>query len=410
MRYVIIGNSTAGIAAVEGIRQIDKTGSIIIVSEEAHHSYSRPLISYLLLGKTDEKKMRYRDEDFYERNGCETYFSKKALRIDPSLKRLFLEGGTFLEYDKLLAATGSSPFVPPVEGLDLVANKHTFMTLDDACRLSDSLYPEAEVLIMGAGLIGLKCAEGIRKRVKSITVIDPAPRILSSVLDENGSIIVKDHLERQGISFRLSCSVSKFKGDTAVLSDGTEKSFDMLVLAAGVRPNVSLVKESGGKVDRGIITDKFMETSIPDIFAAGDCTESIDCTTGESKVLALLPNAYLQGECAGINMAGGRKAFEKAIAMNAMCFMGLSIITAGAYTGRGHEFTNGESYKKLFTADDQLKGYIMIKDISKAGIYTSIIRDKIPLSGLDFDLIAKQPGLLAFSREQRTIKLGGVPV
>lgn len=411
MRYVIIGNSTAAIAAVEGIRQTDKTGSITIVSEEGHHTYSRPLISYLLLGKTDQKKIRYRDDTFYSRNGCETLFSKKAIRIEPAFKRIVLENDMHLKYDKLLVATGSSAFVPDISGLDKVADKHTFMSLDDCLQLLGSLRPNSRVLIMGAGLIGLKCAEGIKKKVKSITVIDLASRILSSILDEHGSKVVREHLEKEGIRFRLSCSVSEFGDNKAFLSDGSEEAFDILVLAVGVRPNVLLVKDAGGKVGRGIVTDTFMETSIPNVFAAGDCTESFDCATGENKILALLPNAYMQGECAGINMAGGRKPFEKAIAMNATSFMGLGIITAGTYTGTGHELSDSDgSYKKLFTADDQLKGYIMIKDVAKAGIYTSLIRDKTPLSSLDFELIARQPGLLAFSREQRAIKLGGVPI
>jgi len=406
VRYVIIGNSAAGIGAVEKIRQLDKSGEIIIISSEPYHTYSRPLISYLLAGKTDEQKMKYRDDTFYERNNCLLLAGRSAQKIDPDTKCVILDDGSEISYDKLLVATGSSPFVPPIEGLDTVPDRHTFMSLDDAKGLQASLGRDKDVLILGAGLIGLKCAEGILDKVKSITVVDLAPRILSSILDTDGAALVQEHLENKGIRFILSSGVKRFDRGVAELDNGSTVNFDILVIAVGVRPNTKLL--SGiAEIDRGIVINGRSETSAKDIYAAGDCTQTLDISSGQAKIMALLPNAYMQGECAGANMAGGDMSFEKAIPMNAIGFFGLHIITAGSYSGDTYTDKKDGSYKKLFYSNDRLNGYILIGHVDKAGIYTSLIREQIPLSSIDFSLVCEKPGLMAFTREVRSCKLGG---
>lgn len=407
MKYIIMGNSAAAVGAIEGIRQVDFEGEITVISKEPYHTYSRPLISYLLYGKTTEQKMKYRDDSFYEKMNCRTILGKAVTRIDEKSRKVILEDGSVLKYDKLLVATGSDPFIPPVEGLDTVDKKFTFLSLDDAKGLEQTLTPESRVLIIGAGLIGLKCAEGIAKKVRHITVVDLADRILSSILDEEGAKIVQSHIEQKNVEFILKSSVIKFDKNTAFLSDGRQIEFDALVMAVGVRPNVGLVKEIGGEVRRGIVVNEYLETSVPDIYAAGDCCESFDISAEQSRVLALLPNAYMQGECAGISMAGGKKAFGKAIPMNAIGFFGLHIITAGSYAGEIYSISD-PSYRKFFIKDGLLKGYILIGDVEKAGIYTSLVREKTPLANIDFELICKRPGLIAFSKEERSKKLGGV--
>lgn len=407
MEYVIIGNSTAAVGAVEGIREIDKKGEITLISNETHHTYSRPLISYLLQGKTDRERMKYRPDSFYEDNGCKTVFGKTATGIDKGKSAVLIDDGTQIHYDKLLVATGSSPFVPPMTGLDTVSDRFSFMSLDDAESLEKALKPDSHVLIVGAGLIGLKCAEGIAARVGKITVIDLAPRILSSILDEEGAAIVQAHLEKQGIAFKLGVSVAKFSGNKAELTSGEAIDFDILVTAVGVRPNVSLVKDAGGEVDRGIVVDGNMETTLPGIYAAGDCVLSYDLSCDTKRILAILPNAYVGGRTAGIAMAGGTPNEVRAMPMNAIGFFGLHIITGGSYTGQVYEAKDNENFKRLFYADNTLHGFILIGNVDKAGIYTSLVREKTPLTDIDFELVCKEPSLVAFSRSYRDEKLGG---
>ena len=407
VRYVLIGNSAAGIGAVEGIRQIDKQGEIIVITNEPYHTYSRPLISYLLMGKTNEQRMKYRDDEFYSRNGYTLLAGKKANQVKPEEKQVVLEDGSVIPYDKLLVGTGASAFVPPIEGLDTVSQKFTFMSLKDAHKLSEALSKNKKVLILGAGLIGLKCAEGILDKVKSITVIDLAPRILSSILDEEGAGLVQGHLEHKGLAFRLGTGAKSFDGNRALFDTGDSIDFDILVLAVGVRPNTALL--SGiADIDKGIVINGKSETSVKDIYAAGDCTETKDISSGCNRIMALLPNAYIQGECAGINMAGGHMTFDKAIPMNAVGFFGLPIITAGNYTGDVYAESCEGRYKRLFYSNNRLNGYILIGNVDKAGIYTNLIRESIPLDSIDFELICQQPGLMAFTKEDREKTLGGV--
>jgi NAD(P)H-nitrite reductase large subunit len=341
MKYIIIGNSAAGIGTVEGIRQIDKQSEIIIISDEKYHTYSRPLISYLLLGKVTDEKMKYRDDNFYEKNDVQLLTGVKAASINADKKSIVLSDGKNIEYDKLLVATGSQAFVPPFDGLDSVEKKYTFMSLDDAKNLEKAINKSSKVLIIGAGLIGLKCAEGIADKVSSITVVDLAPKILSSILDDGGAKIIQNNLESKGLNFKLSRSVKSFSGNTAILDNEEKAEFDILVLAVGVRPNTVLLKDIA-QIERGIIINGRCQTSRADIYAAGDCTQSLDISSGQNKIMALLPNAYMQGECAGINMAGREKEFNRAIPMNAIGFFGLHIITAGNYVGDTY-FENDEN-------------------------------------------------------------------
>lgn len=401
MKYVIIGNSAAGIACVEGIRSADAEGEITIVSDEPFAAYGRPLISYYLLGATDRQRMLYRPADFYERNKVRTLLGARAEKIDPAAQKIVLRGGGEIPYDKLLVATGSRPFEPPMEGIDGVKNKFNFMSLQDALSLEKVLSKRKNVLIIGAGLIGLKCLEGILERVKSVSVADMAGRILPSILDDAGAAVVRRELEGKGAKFYLSDSVAKFEGNTAHLKSGKEIFFDILVVAVGVRPNTELIKDAGGEVSRGIVTDEKQQTSLKNVYAAGDCAESFDITSGARKVLALLPNAYRQGYTAGVNMAGGEAAFADAMPLNAIGFFGSHVLTAGSYEGESFVQAEGDVYRKFFCKDGVLKGFILVNSPERAGIYTSLIRNKTPLSEVDFKSLEGAPNLAAFPRAAR---------
>ena len=411
-QYVIIGNGIAAAGCIEGIRSTDSDNKIVVVSEEKHPVYCRPLISYYLEGKTDLQRMKYRSNDYYEKMGCDVLYGRKAVKIEKETKTIVLDDGTVLPYSAVCTASGSVPFVPPFAGLESVKNKFSFMTIDDTLSLEAALNKDSKVLIIGAGLIGLKCAEGLRDRVKSITVCDLADRVLSSILDRECAAMMQKHLENNGISFLLSDSAERFDGNTAFMKSGKTVSFDVLVLAVGVRANTSLVGDIGGEVNRGIIVNERMETSIPDVYAAGDCTEGEDISLGGKRVLALLPNAYMQGKCAGINMTGENAVFDNAIPMNSIGFFGLHAMTAGSYFskaegGEMYEEKTKDFLKRLFIRDGVLTGYIIIGDTERAGIYTSLIRERIPLSTVNFELLKKNTTFTAFSHESRINKFGG---
>ena len=407
-RYVIVGNGVAAASCVEGIRSVDREGRITVVSEERHGVYCRPLISYYLEGKTDLERMRYHGADFYDRTVSEVMLGRKAVRVREKTREVELDDGSVLPYDALCLATGSSPFVPPFSGLETVPEKYSFMTLDDALALDKAVSEDTRVMIVGAGLIGLKCAEGLSGRVKSITVCDLADRVLSSILDAECAAMMQRRLEDNGIRFLLADSAAEFDGNKAVMKSGITVDFDVLVLAVGVRANTALLREIGGETNRGILVNDRMETSVPGIYAAGDCTEGNDTSSGGKKVLAILPNATMQGYAAGVNMAGGSAVHDKAIPMNSIGFFGLHAMTAGTYEGDLYEERTESSLKRLFTKDDLLKGFILIGCNERAGIYTSMIREKTPVSSVDFDVMKKGATTAAFPRAVRGKKFGGV--
>lgn len=407
MRYVIIGGSAAAIGCIEGVRSVDKTGEIILITGETEWNYSRPLISYLLEGKTTRDKMWCRPDSFFTRNGVTVKAGVLATALDAGDRTVRFSTGERLAYDRLLAATGSRPFVPPIPGLETVERTFCFQTLSDASALAEALRPESRVLILGAGLTGVKCAEGIRGLCAQIAIADLAPRVLPAVLDDTAAAMVQARMEEKGVRFYLNDSAAAFRGNTARLQSGTELEFDVLVTAVGVRPNTQLVADAGGAVDRGILVDGRCATTLPDVYAAGDCAQGYDAVSGEKRMLPLWPNAVLQGETAGINMAGGRADYTQGIALNASGVFGLHMVTAGSYEGESFTVQRDGSYKRLVTADGVLKGVIMVGDVSRAGIYTDLIRKKKPLSEIDFDLIRESPQLMAFSQKDRRVQLGG---
>lgn len=402
MKYVIIGNSFAATAAIEGIRSRDSEGEITVVGKEAERAYYRPLISYVLYGKSKLENIYQRTEEFYTDNKVTLRSAVEAVKLDAENGSVTLSDGSLIEYDKLLIATGSSPFIPPMDGLDGVKKKFSFMTVEDMRKVDKAVKPTSRVLIIGSGLIGLKAAEGLRHRCKSIDVVDLAGRVLPSILDQSAGEIVKSQLEAEGLVFHLSTSADHFEEGKAYLKNGEVIPFDVLILAVGVRANTALVKEAGGAVDRGIIVNRKLETSLPDVYAAGDCTQGYELTTGENRVLAIIPNANIQGHTAGVNMTGGDESFDNPVAMNAIGFFGSHIITAGSYTGEEEVVNDKRGYKKFFIKDGKLNGFILMGEyIDRAGIYTALIRNSTPLDEIDWGMLKDKPLLAAFALTRR---------
>lgn len=410
--YLIIGNGIAAAGCIEGIRSVDPDGAVTVASKEPHGVYCRPLISYYLEGKTKLENMPYRSADFYGSMGAALLKGKSVQAIDPAAHTAALDDGSTLSYDRACFAAGSSPFVPPIPGLDKVKQKYTFMTLDDALALEQALRPDSRVLIIGAGLIGLKCAEGIRDRVAEITVCDLADRVLPSILDQTCAKMVQDHLEAHGLRFLLGDTAAALEENRAHMRSGKTVEFDVLVLAVGVRANTSLLRDAGGEVNRGVVTDAHMRSSLPDIYAAGDCTEGMDISLGQRRVLAILPNAYMQGFTAGVNMAGGDRVFDNAIPMNAIGFFGLHALSAGTAFAPGDggecfEQRSERGLRRLFTKDGLLTGFMLIGDTARAGIYTALIRERTPLDSINFELLRTAATTAAFPAQQRAKKFGG---
>ncbi|MDO4562570.1 MAG: FAD-dependent oxidoreductase [Clostridia bacterium] len=411
MKYVIIGNGAAAISAAEEIRKNDTEGTIELFSHEKYHTYSRPLISYYLCGETDEKRMLYRSADFYEKMRITPHLGKTVTKIDRERKRIVADKTTY-DYDKLLIASGSVPFIPPIAGIEGRKNVYTFLNMEDAKRLKKNISEKDHVVVVGGGLIGFKAAEGLSAVAASVTVVELSERVLTTILDNQAGEIMARRLESHGVRTVLRDSVSSLERDSVTLKSGKTLPCSALVVAVGVRPNAALARECGLDVGRGIICDSSQKTNDSDIYAAGDVCESVDITDGERRVLALLPNAVRQGKVAGSCMSGGKMEFAGGYPMNAIDFFGTYITTAGVINppaGKGYKvkaLSDGDKYRKIVIKDDTLCGFILINDPEQSGVMTSIMADKTKLSSLKKS-VKESADMFSFDEKTRFIKLHG---
>jgi NAD(P)H-nitrite reductase large subunit len=406
IKYLIIGNSVGGIAAAEAIRGVDKAGVITIVSDEPYPVYSRPLISEYLARPGPIERILYRKPDFYEKNGLKTVLGEKVVMIDPAARTVTLAGGRSLAWRKLLLATGGTPIVPPTPGIDL-KGVFTFNRLDDAKAIDEFLeqhYKHARAIVIGGGLIGISVTEALVKRGVRVTVIEMKDRVLNTILDEATSAMEAQALAEKGVNVVTGHTVgevnSSLRGEVGgvVLDDGRVLPGDMVIVAIGVRPRLELAADSGIRTDRGVIVDRAMRTSAPDIYACGDAAEGYDFVLGENRPTPVWPNAYEGGRAAGLNMAGVSTEYRGGTAMNALKYFGINIVSAGLVAPPGDDYEeivnqhNGV-YRKVVVKDGRLAGLIYAGDIEKSGIIYSLMKDGTDVSGFKKALVADDFGL-----------------
>ena len=417
MKYVIIGASASGLACAEQIRKEDKNGTITIITKEKYLPYSRPSISYYLKGVVKEHDMFLRKQSYYKTNNIEIVTDCEVKSIDRNAKTV-KAGRKSYSYDRLCLCTGSKPFVPAMKNVEGKDNALTFLDLESTKAVKAKANSDTRAVVIGAGLIGMKAAEGLSKICKSVDVVELSPRILPSILDAKSSKGVKKYIEENGhIKFHLGDTVTEAKSrgksiTSVVLKSGKELKCDLLILAVGVRPETALAEGTGLEVNRGIIVnEQTMQTSDESIYAAGDCTVCLDMLDGRKKIIALWVNAVQQGKTAGSQMAGGSEVLGGSYAVNAIDFYGLRICTCGLINAEGEQYRDiirqdGDKYKRLIFEGNRLVGFVLINSSENAGIYTSLIENKADITTLEGD-ITKTPSLFIFEKATRQSKLKG---
>ena len=416
-KYIIIGASAAGLACAEQIRKEDRNCSITVLTKESYLPYSRPSISYYLKGAVRENDMYLRSPSYYKENRIDIVTDAEVKAIDRKQKTV-KAGRKVYSYDKLCICSGSKPFVPPMKNVSGKVNAYTFLDLAMAKAVKAKANSNTKAVVIGAGLIGMKAAEGLSKICKSVDVVELSPRILPSILDEKSARSVKKYIEENGhIVFHLGDTVTEAKSKSdritsVVLKSGKELECNMLVLAVGVRPETELAEKAGIKVEKGIVTNpETMQTSDKNIYAAGDCTVSVDMLDGSKRVIALWPNAIYQGTVAGSQMSGGKIKLDGAYSVNAIDFYGLRICTCGLINAVGEQYSdrtvrNGDSYKRLIFEGNRLVGFVLINASENAGIYTSLIENKTDLDEIKTDIF-DTPSLFMFDKAERKKRLKG---
>ncbi|MBC7248291.1 MAG: NAD(P)/FAD-dependent oxidoreductase [Actinobacteria bacterium] len=422
-RYAVIGNSAAAVNACDAIRSLDGEGSLAVFSEERYRCYSRPLISYLVAGEVSAHGMYYRPARYYQNMGIDFHAGVKVTSLDPAGHLLVTREGEKVKWRKLLLATGFRPFIPPIEGLEEV-DYLTFVDWDDAKRMLRLTAKPVASLVIGAGLIGMKAAEALHARGSAVTVVEKMERVLPLALDERASAMVSERCRRENIGIITGQSVSRLEPrgghrGKAVLEDGSEVPFDLLVVAVGVRPRVELAEEAGLECAGGVLVDKHQRTSHEDVFAAGDAVKAMDLVRGEPAVNALWPIAALQGKYAGMNMAGREVPYPGGNSMNAVEFFGLPVLSAGVvnppdatYEVITRQGDDGD-YRKVVLRGDVLVGMLVAGNIERAGILTSLIQERANVRRVKGFLLEEGFGHIHFPRsvrEERIIEaVAGLP-
>lgn len=395
-KYLIIGNGAAGIAAAERIRKLDQKGEVTILSAESYPVYSKCLIADFLAGKTPEKQLQIREEDFYQKKNLRFLPNAKVSKLEPVKHQVVTTDGRTLPYDKLLIATGSNATLPPIPGVEKALRLNT---LDDAKRIMAEAKGARRVIVIGGGFTGLEIAINLYKTGKEVTIIERTSRVLQEQLDEKAGRIIQHSLEEEGLRLVLGSTVTRVSTPvlaklrkwvtgsevkTIHLADGRTLNADLLIVATGTKPNLSFAQESGLRINKGIIVDGRLQTSLPDVYAAGDVVETVDAVSGTVSLSPIWPNAVIQGEVAGANMAGQPTEFSPLIGMQNACeFREIPTISMGITEpeGPGYEIYLDERptetvYRKVVIKDDVIVGMLFLGEIRNAGVIGELIRQK----------------------------------
>ena len=385
MKYLIVGNSAAGVHAAENLRKLDKDSEITILTDEPEDVYGRCLTSYFIAGDIKKEQIYLRPREFYEKNQINLRKQEKVVKVDFSKKKVFTAQNVY-PYERLLIASGARAKKLSLPGADL-PGVFNLRTLKDAREILDYSQKAREAVIIGGGLVSLKGAYGLLKRGIKVTVVVASKQILSQVLDETAAGLVQQNLEKHGINFLLGEDVEEILGDTKVkavkLTSVQTLKADLVLVGKGVTPNIEFLPENEKFTD-GIPVDHYLKTPWDDVWAAGDVAKSFDVAYGKPRINALWPIASEQGKIAAQNMAGQMAFYPGAIGMNSLEFFGYTAIAAGI-TRSDEDYTiikqkQGANYRKLVLKDDKLKGYILCGEVQGAGRLTQLIRTQLDFS------------------------------
>lgn len=384
MKYVIIGTGGAGVSAVEAIREYDQKSEIIMISNEDVPPYSACLLLYYLIDKKNRNIVFWKGKDFYDRMGITPKLGKDEINIQPENKKIKVDT-EWIDYDKLLIAAGGRVDLLPIKGLNK-KGVFTFKTLLDTDNIHNWLKTQKieKAVVLGGGFIGLDAAEGLKKNNVSVTIIEELDRVLPRMLDKEMATIVKEILQKNGVNLILENKIIEILGTDKVesikLADGTVLDTDMIIIATGVKPNLDVIKDSGIKTNSGIVINEYVESNMPDIYAAGDIVESLDIMTEKREPILLWSNALIQGAIAGYNMVGKKIKYFGSDRQTIIKVFGTPVNSDGIYEGEEIKLFADNIYKKMYLKDSTIVGYILINTMQNAGVYHSLMISKRDIS------------------------------
>lgn len=313
-KYLIIGGGVAGTTAANTIRQSDKESSLAIVSDEPHYLYSRLMLSKpnFFLGKIPFEQIWLKDKSWYKNNNVDFLGGKKAIKLDPDSKTIYLDDQTEIKYEKLLLATGLNPRRLPVPGADKQGVFY-LRTLDHGKAIIKAVASVKQAVTIGGGFISFEMANLLQLSGAAVSIIIREPRFWDPILDKTASQIVETAITKGGVKIIRNAEVKQINGDDHVtgitLSDDTTLPCDMIMCGLGATCDIDWLEESGLKTDRAILADCYLKTNLPDVWSAGDVTAFADPILQEVVHLGNWVNAQEQGRIAGLNMVGAKQPF-----------------------------------------------------------------------------------------------------
>lgn len=385
MRYVVIGASAAGISGVKTLRELDKEAEIILVSKDKN-VYSRCILHHYISNHRDVDALSFVDKNFFEENNIKWIKGVEVKAINDKEQILSLSNGETLAYDKVLLCTGASAFIPPVEGLREGNNVVGLRNLEDAVLIKEEAKKVKNVVVLGAGLVGIDAVSGLLDQGLNVTLVEMGDKVLPLQLDKYTSDVYKKRFEEQGVNLKLGVRAEKLildenKTPIALVvntGDGTEEiPCELVIVATGVRSNTAFLEGSNIEFDRfGLIIDEKGKTNIENVYGAGDIT-------GRNPIW---PTAVKEGIIAANNMLGNEMIMTDFFgSKNTMNFVGVPTMSLGDTEAKDETYKveikiDGDNYKKIIHKDGRIYGAIIQGDLSYAGVLTQLIKENIDIS------------------------------
>jgi len=392
-RLILVGNGMAGMRTIDEVLARDRGRfDIEVIGAEPHPNYNRILLSSVLAGDKEIDDIILHPREWYAENGIRLATDETVVKLDPTAKTVTTALGRTVAYNRLLLATGSRPFVPPVAGLAL-PGVCAFRTIADLELMRDVSRNRGRAVVVGGGLLGLEAAVGLMKRGMTVTVLHLVPTLMERQLDEAAGLLLKRDLERGGLTILTRAQTEAIIGDNRVkavrLADGRELAADLVVFAVGVKPNIDLARDAGLDVNRGIVVDDFLTTSDPDIFAVGECIEHRGQTFG--LVGPLWEQARI---CAEVLCGGAPAPYVSPAPHTSLKVTGVDVFSAGVLSARDdgdEEITLRDAgaghYKKLVVRDGRLVGAILYGEIADGPWFTELINVRRDITRMRDSLI-----------------------
>jgi len=361
--YLIVGNGVAGNSAAENIRKVDPQGNIFVFSKDRYYFYYTPALPEYLAEEKKIKDFTLHGEAWYSKNRIKLHLETEIESIDPAKNIVRTSRGETVGYDRILLACGGKSFVPPIPGSES-EGVYTLRTIDDADAIRKRAKGAGKAVVIGGGLLGLEAGNGLRKLGLGVSVIEFAPRLLPRQTDLPGAAILQRQMEELGFQFALGQKTREIVAAKnrleVILESGERKEADLVLISAGVRPELNLAKALGLEIDKGVKVDNTMKTSGDKIFAAGDLVEH------QGRFYGIWPASQEQGRIAGMNMAGQKVEYQGTVPSNALKVVGIDLVATGEIDGEGRKESilhqSGNTYRKLVVEDNRIIGAILLGD------------------------------------------------